>query len=81
MFICQVTKKCSEAGEKSCKITVLSRDKVYKEWRINEELRRMEEVVVGYGKEIVRELTASEEGVQVWNEMSEPERSKFLASF
>lgn len=81
MFICQVTGKMSEPCEKINKIVVAKRDRVYFEKVFNEELRKYEELEVGRGWEVVRELTASEEGVQVWNEMSEPERSKFLASF
>lgn len=81
MFICQVVGKVTEPGEKINKIVVATRDRIYKEKVFNEELRKYEEVVVGHGTEIVREISASDEGLQVWNEMSEADRAKYLASF
>ena len=70
MFRCEVTGKMSKQGEKLHKVVVSTRQREYKEWVYNEDTRRSEELVVGHGWEIVRELNASEEGEAVWNAMT-----------
>lgn len=81
MFKCQILGKVSEPGEKLTKIVVEVRPKTYYATYYNEELRREETVVVAQGFETVKEINVSEEGVQVWNEMSDLEREKFKKSF
>lgn len=80
MYICQVSGKLSELGEKLNKIVVASREKVYFERRLNEDLRKYETVEVGRGTEVVKEINASDEGVARWNLMSSDERSLLLSS-
>lgn len=70
MFRCEVTGKMSKSGDKLHKVVVATRQREYKEWVYNEETRRSEELVVGHGWEIVRELNASEEGEAAWNAMT-----------
>jgi hypothetical protein len=77
MYLCQVTGKVSEPGEKLNKIVVQTRSKTYRESRYNEEIRRYETVDVGQGVEIVREIDASDEGVSRWEAMSDSDR-KYL---
>jgi hypothetical protein len=60
----------SKSGEKLHKVVVSTRQREYKEWVYNEDTRRSEELVVGHGWEIVRELNASEEGEAVWTAMT-----------
>tara|TARA_B110000503_G_C7144264_1_gene412254 strand:+ start:1364 stop:1609 length:246 start_codon:yes stop_codon:yes gene_type:complete len=80
MYICQVSGKLSEFGEKLNKIVVASREKVYFERRLNEDLRKYETVEVGRGTEVVKEINASDEGVTTWNLMSSDERLALLSS-
>lgn len=80
MYICQVSGKLSELGEKLNKIVVASREKVYFERRLNEDLRKYETVEVGRGTEVVKEINASDEGVIRWNLMSSDERLALLSS-
>lgn len=88
MFICQVTGKYSRQGnaftdppvkaEKLTKIVVETRERVYTKKVKNEETGRWEDVEIGRGWEIVREINASEEGVALWNSWSPEERTNFL---
>jgi hypothetical protein len=88
MFKCQVTGKFSRqgnqaahppvAGEKLNKIVVATRERVYTRWVKNEETLKWEEVVIGHGWEIVREINASEEGVKLWESWTPEEREVFL---
>lgn len=80
MYICQVSGKLSEPGEKLNKIVVAYREKVYFERRLNEDIRKYETVEVGRGAEVVKEINASDEGVAKWNSMSVDERSLLLSS-
>jgi hypothetical protein len=80
MFICQVTGKHSERGEACNKIVVATRERVYTKRVKNEDTNKWEDVEVGRGWEIVREINASEEGVQVWNELTPEERTMFVKS-
>lgn len=79
MYICQVTGKMSEPGEKLNRIVVEKRDRTYTERVFNEESRKMEEIEVGHGWEIVREISASDEGARMWETMNEDERSHFVS--
>lgn len=88
MFKCQVTGKYSRQGnansnppvqgEKLHKIVVATRERVYTKWVKNEETHKYEEVEIGRGWEIVREINASQEGFDLWNSWNPEERAVFL---
>ena len=78
MYRCMITGKNSQLGEPCNRITVKQREKTYLGWRKNEETREYEEVVVGQGYEIVKEIVACAEGVSLWNSWNETDRSLFL---
>lgn len=74
MFKCVITGKTSEIGEKMHKIVLASRDKTYHKMVKNEETRIWEKVIAGHGWEIVSEVSASQEGVNLWNSFSDEKR-------
>lgn len=78
MFICQITGKQSKPNVGSHKITVQTRDRIYYKRVKNEETNKWEDVEIGRGWEIVREVSASQEGVELWNSWSPEERAIFL---
>lgn len=78
MFQCQVTGRMSEAGQKCNKIVVSKRDRVYGTKVRNEETGRWEDVELGRGWEIVREISATDKGLQVWEKMDEEARKALL---
>lgn len=81
MYFCQVTKKFSRQGspdtdgEKLNKITVETREVQYKHWD-----HEAEEEWFSYGTEIVKEINASDNGVQVWDAMSPEQRASLVKS-
>ncbi len=79
MYVCQITGKQSKLGEKLNKITVATRPRTYTRWVRNEETNKWEEVFVARGTEIVQEVSASEEGLQLWDSWSEQDRQGFAA--
>lgn len=78
MFICEITGKVSQPGEKLNRITVKTRDRVYLRNEKDIESGEWHEVQVGQGWEIVKQISASEEGVQKWDSMNEHQRNAFL---
>jgi len=78
MFVCQVTGKLSKHGEKLNKVVVQTRERIYTKKIRNEDTGEWEKVEVAKGWEIVREINASEEGVQLWNSWTPEERAIFL---
>lgn len=60
-------------SEKLNKIVVETREVQYRHWD-----REAEEEWFSTGTEIVRELNASDEGVRIWNEMTDEQRATFL---
>jgi hypothetical protein len=66
MFKCQITGKMSKPGEKSNKLVLETREKVYYGFVLNEETEEMEEVEVGRGFEVVKEVNATDEGAKIW---------------
>ncbi len=78
MYICQVTGKQSKPGEGLNKVVVATRERVYTKWVKNEDTNKWEEVFVAKGWEIVREINASQEGVQLWDSWTPEEREVFL---
>jgi hypothetical protein len=79
MFYCQITNKLSRPSTPLRKVIALTRPKKYMGWRKNEETLEWEEVVIGSGNEIVRELNVSEEGEALWNGWNADQRTSFLA--
>lgn len=80
MFYCQITGRLSKQGEKLNKVVVETRERVYTKRVRNEETREWETVEIGRGWEIVRELNASDAGVQEWNDMTDEDRQAFLSA-
>lgn len=78
MYKCQVTGEMSELGDKQHRIVVRTRDRVYNGKLYNEETRLYEDVVLGQGTEIVKEITASENGLLAWNAMSQQAQEALL---
>jgi len=94
MYKCEVTGKYSRQGrpgpldkdgyptqipgEKLNKIVVATRERIYTKRVKNEETGRWEDVEIGRGWEIVREINASDEGVAVWNSWTPEERQNFV---
>ena len=68
----------TRAPEKLNRIVVQTRQREYTQKVRNEETGKWEDVVIGRGWEIVRELNATDEGVAEWEAMSEDERANFL---
>lgn len=80
MYICQVTGKVSAAGEKLNRIVVQTRPRTYTRMERDPETGRLEEVDIGRGFEIVREIRATAEGVAEWESMTETQRALHLAN-
>jgi len=80
MFICQITGKLSERGEKLIKVTVATRDRIYTKWVRNEETREWEEVNIGRGHEIVRELNATQKGATLFAAMTPTDQAALVKS-
>lgn len=78
MYKCEITNKQSKLGEKLNKIVVKTRTKTYTKWVRDEDTRKWNEVSAGSGWEIVRELNATEAGVQLWSSYSAEEKESFL---
>lgn len=78
MFICEVTGLISQPGAKCHKIVVETRSKVYIERRKQEESREWIDVEVARGSEIVREISATEEGVKKWDALSDEFKKTLL---
>lgn len=78
MYRCMITGKVSQPGEVLHKVVVEKRDQTYTRKIKNEETGRWEDVVIGKGWEIVREISLSLEGVAFWESWSDVERQVFL---
>jgi hypothetical protein len=80
MFYCQVTKRQSKPLEKVNKLVVATREKTYFQKFRNEETGKLEDVEVGRGWEIVKEINACDEGARLFNAMTPEERASFTKS-
>ena len=60
----------THSSEKVHRIVVETREKLYKRRVFNETTRQPEEIEVGRGHEIVREINASQEGFDLWSSWS-----------
>ena len=76
MYKCSVTGKVTLPKEKLNRIVVQTREKVYTEWFREE--GEWVEIEVGRGFETVKEIQASNEGLRMFNEMSDSERDELL---
>ncbi len=68
----------TRGSEKLNRIVVATRERTYYKWVKNEETNKWEEVECGHGWEIVREINASQEGLDLWNGWTPEEREDFL---
>lgn len=77
MFICELTGKTSQRGEKLNKIAVRTRQRVYTEkvWDEGE----LVELEIGRGYEIVKEVNASDEGLKLWRSFTDDEKDAFCS--
>lgn len=66
----------ARGSEKLNKIVIETRDVQYRHWD-----RENEEEWFSYGTEIVQEINASEEGLAIWNGMTDDERAAFVKAF
>ena len=80
MFRCQVTNRMSKPGEKVNKVVLATRDRIYTAKFRNEETNQWETVEIGRGWEIVKEINACQEGVEIVNAMTPAERAAFCKS-
>lgn len=78
MFQCEVTGRMSDLGAKCNKIVVATRPRIYTKRIKNEETLRWEDVQIGVGWEIVREINATDMGLRVWESMNEDRRKLLL---
>lgn len=78
MFVCQISGKLSKPGEKVHKVVIKTRDRVYTARVFNEEIGQVEDVQVGRGWEIVKEVNATYEGYCEWQAMTEDQRAEHL---
>ena len=78
MFICQVTGKVSQVGEKLNRLVVKTRPRVYTRKEKDLETGEWVETLVGRGFEIVKELQATEEGLVEWQNMTDAQREEHL---
>lgn len=80
MFKCGITGKLSDVGEAQHKVVVSKRTKEYSAWRENDD-EEWEFVKVSSGWEIAKEISATEEGLKLWESWSPTEQENFVKSF
>lgn len=68
----------TRGSEKLNRIVVETRERIYTKRVKNEETGKWEDVEIGRGWEIVREINASQEGLDLWNSWTPEERAIFL---
>jgi len=73
-FKCAITNRTSELGEKCNKIVVETRVATYRHWDYEEEAEWF-----SYGTETVREVSASERGLRLWNSWSDEQKAVFVS--
>lgn len=77
MYKCMVTNRNSRLGEKMNRIVVETRQKTYtqKIWEDGE----LVEIEIGRGFEIVKEISATDAGLNLWRSWSDDEKAAFLS--
>ena len=78
MYKCMITGRQSKMGAKLNKLVVETRPMTYYKYVKDEETRIWNKVIAGTGHETVRELSVSQEGIDLWATWSAEERSIFL---
>jgi hypothetical protein len=66
------------ASEKVQRIVVASRSKIYKKRIFNETTRQAEDIEVGRGVEIVKEVNATQAGLVLWNSWSPSQQAAWV---
>ena len=59
MFICEITGRVTKSGEKMNRVPIVKRGRVYFKKLKNEDTGKWDEVEVGRGWEIVKEISGS----------------------
>lgn len=77
-FICALTQKPQKSGVKPHQVVVQTRVKQYEQDVYNEETDDWDRRVVSTGWETVKQLNFSTEGLNIWDNMSDEDRSMFL---
>lgn len=78
MYRCEITKRNSRENDKLNKVVAVWRNKTYYRWVKSEETKQYEEVECGSGKEAVRELSLSKEGLEIWAGWNADQRAMWL---
>ena len=78
MFICEITGRVTKSGEKMNRVPIVKRDRVYFKKLKNEDTGKWDEVEVGRGWEIVKEISVSEEGLAKWQAMSDQQKENLV---
>jgi hypothetical protein len=78
MYRCQITGKVSKPGEKLNKVVAQTRPRVYTKWVRDEETTHWIEVEGGRGFEIVKELSLSNAGLELWNGWTAEQKNAWL---
>lgn len=73
MFRCKVTNRLSDPGAKCNKIVVATRPRTYRHYN-----HETEESWETHGTEIVREINATDVGVELWNKMTPEQQELFV---
>jgi len=73
MFKCQVTNKLSKPLQKLNRLVIKTRPIQYRHWN-----RESEEEWFTNGFETVREINATDEGVELWNSLTPDQREAFV---
>lgn len=79
MFKCGILGKMSELGEAQHKVVISKRSKEYSAWRENDDEEWIF-VKVSEGWEIEKELSATEEGLKLWESWSPSQQENFAKS-
>lgn len=77
-FRCSITKLQSDKGIGPLRITVQKRTRTYTKWIRDEDTREWHSIVCSEGWEIVKELSVSAEGADLWAGWSDAERELYL---
>ena len=77
-YRCEITKRVSAPNVKLNKVPVLFRTKTYTKIVKDEDTKKVQEVFANVGQEVVRELSLSQDGVEIWNGWNALQRAEWL---
>lgn len=80
MYKCEVYGTNSKPGEKLNLVTIKTREKVYTRKYRDEMTGKIEEVEVGRGFEIVKEIKMGTEALALWNSIPLADRPAYVKS-